>query len=249
MDGINLKNISHRYQHQLILSNIDLQIDKHKITCLVGPNGSGKSTILKLLAGLLIPEHGSVTLDSIAISHYSQRALAKKLTYMPQQYRIPPSLKVREFVALGRFCHQSWFANLKEQDYFAIEQAMKMADVLQLADKIVTTLSSGEQQRVRIALMLAQEAEYLLLDEPMTGLDIKQQRNLLELLVTLQKKHGKTILIILHDLYQVIEIAEEVVLIKNGNIFGTGHPRSIINSDSLFKIFDCRFDLLPARSS
>jgi iron complex transport system ATP-binding protein len=243
MDGINLKNVSHVYQRQLILSDVDLHVQKEKITCLVGPNGAGKSTILKLFAGLLVPLRGHITLDNIDIRNFTRRALAKKLSYMPQQCRIPAGLTVREYVALGRFCHQSWFSNLKEDDHAAIEQAIDMADLSRHADQFAATLSTGEQQRARIALMLAQQSEYLLLDEPMTGLDLKQQRNLLELLTALRKHHAKTIIVILHDLHQVIAMADEAVMLKEGRVLDRGQPRTVINPHNLCSMFDYPFDL------
>jgi len=241
MDGINAINVSYHYQNQSIMTKINLHVPKHEITCLIGPNGSGKSTLLKFLAGLLVPTSGYVTLDNNIIHHYTRKVLAKKLSYSPQQCRIPPSLTVREYVALGRFCHQSWFSKFNDHDYNAIEQAIDSADLKMLADKVVTTLSAGQQQRARIALMLAQQAEYLLLDEPMASLDLKQQRNLLELLMLLQKKHAKTIIIILHDLQQVIEVANKVVLLKNGCLLDSGPPREILHSDCLLKLFDYPF--------
>jgi iron complex transport system ATP-binding protein len=246
MTGINLAKVSYRYQDQTILADINLLIRKYNITCLIGPNGAGKSTLLKILAGLLVPTAGHTTLDDIAIHRYARKVLAKKLAYMPQQSRIPSSLNVREYVALGRFCHQSWFSNLQEHDHTVIEQSIQMTNLHLLADQTVATLSAGQQQRARIALMLAQQAEYLLLDEPMTGLDLKQQRHLLELLVMLQKHHTKTIILVLHDLQQALEIADEVVLLKNGNVLATGHPHDMITADYLFKMFECPFDILPA---
>jgi len=238
MSGIELHSVTYHHKKQALFSDISLQIPQHCVTCLVGPNGSGKSTLLKLLAGLMLPHAGTILLDNVAISGYSRKALAKKIAYLPQQCRIPASLTVREYVALARFCHQSWFGGLNANDHAAIEDAIRLTDLSIHADRPVAILSAGQQQRARIALMLAQQAQYLLLDEPMTGLDLKQQRNMLQLLADLQQKYAKTIVVILHDLHQVMEIANEVILLKNGIVLGQGHPREMINTDFLLKAFD-----------
>lgn len=238
MHGIKLSNMTYHYDKIPMFNNINLQIPVQSVTCLVGANGSGKSTLLKLMGGLIRNYIGTILLDNISIHSYMPKSLAKKLAYLPQQCQIPPSLTVREYVALGRFCHQSWFSNLQNRDRVSIEEAIALTDLYSMANQPVSILSVGQQQRARIALMLAQQAEYLLLDEPMTGLDLKQQRNMLDLFVKLQKNYNKTIIVILHDLHQVMEIASNVILLKNSNILGQGHPRDIINADFLFKTFD-----------
>lgn len=238
MSGIEFSNVSYHYQQKMMFSHLNLRIPANAITCLVGPNGSGKSTLLKLMAGLLLTHQGNVLLDNINIKTYQRNSLAKKLAYLPQQCHIPPSLSVREYVALGRFCHQSWFARTSKTDEKAIENAISLTHLSTLANQAVSTLSVGQQQRARIALMLAQEAEYLLLDEPMTGLDFKQQLNMLSLLTTLQKEHGKTIIVILHDLAQAKEISNEVILLKESCVVGQGRPQNILCEELLLKAFD-----------
>ncbi len=244
MTGINVAHLSYYQQKTCIIRDINLQILPGTLTCLIGPNGSGKSTLLKLLAGLLTPSTGTISLDTVPLHDYPRKTLAKKLSFLPQQSRLPPSLTVREFVALGRFCHQTWFSRTQQEDIYAIENAISLADLQLEANSPVTLLSGGEQQRARIALMLAQQAHYLLLDEPMSGLDLKQQRNLMTLLIHLQKEHGKTLIVILHDLHQVIELADHVVLLKKGHMLHQGHPDHAMNPTALSTLFDFSFDAL-----
>jgi len=242
MNGIKVSHLTYHYHKKCILRDINLLIPLQQMICLIGPNGSGKSTLLKLMGGLLSLQSGTVTLDNISLHSYSRKSLAKKLAFLPQQCQIPPSLLVREYVALGRFCHQSWFSKLSYQDHFAIDEAIALTGLNLLAREPVSALSAGQQQRARLALMLTQQAHYLLLDEPMTGLDFKQQRNMLKLLSDLQKNHGKTIIVILHDLHQVMEIANEVVLLNDSRILTQGHPRDVICKDNVLKAFDCEYD-------
>lgn len=238
MHGIKLSNVTYHYADRPMFINIDLHIPSQNITCLIGPNGSGKSTLLKLMAGLLTTKNGSIVLDKIPLERYTQKSRAKKMAYLPQQCLLPPSLTVREYIALGRFCHQTWFSKLNHKDRISISEVITLTNLDVLADLPIATLSVGQQQRARIALMLAQEAEYLLLDEPMSGLDLKQQRNMLDLLCHLHQSHGKTIVVILHDLQQVMEVASNVVLLKNNTILGEGHPREIINPAYILNAFD-----------
>lgn len=238
MSGINASSLSFYYQDKKIIDNVNTTIPSQAITCLVGPNGSGKSTLLKLFAGLLPPANGAVTLDQKILQKYPRKELAKKLAYFPQQARFPASLTVKEYVALARYCHQSWFAKLNSHDLFAIDRAITLTNLNELADQPIGKLSVGQQQRVRIALLLAQESEYLLLDEPMAGLDIKQQADMLNLLQYLQRQLNKTIVVILHDLHQVKELADHVHFLKRGCTIAMGHPKDVLTSQLLYEVFD-----------
>lgn len=241
MNGINIASLSyHHLPKENIFINLNLQIKRNEITCLVGPNGSGKSTLLKLLAHLLLPQSGHIYLDNKPLNKYPRKALAKKLAFLPQQCALPPSLTVYEYVALARFCDQSWFTfKLSTKDKEFILEAIALTDLNSCIEKPVTTLSAGQKQRARIAFMLVQQAEYLLLDEPMTGLDLKQQRNMVDLLLRLQKNNAKTIILILHDLHQVKEIANTVILLKEGQVVATGSPHDVICNQNLLNAFGC----------
>lgn len=243
MNGINISCLTYhpptQSRKENLFTNLNLQFKEHKITCLIGPNGSGKSTLLKLVAGLIAPQTGTICLDNMPIHTYARKTLAKKLAYLPQHCTLPPSLTVSEYIALSRFCYQTWFSTLNEGDYLMIEEAISLTDLRDFAEKPVTSLSAGQQQRARIAFMLAQQVDYLLLDEPMTGLDIKQQRNIIQLLVRLQREAAKTIILVLHDLHQAIEIADTVILLKAGKVIADGKPSDVICADNLQNVFGC----------
>jgi iron complex transport system ATP-binding protein len=237
MNNIQATSVHYAYRNKKVFADLNLTIADQKLSCIMGANGSGKSTLLKLLAGLLTPLSGQVLIDNIPIHQLLRKTLAKKLSYLPQQCRIPESLTVWEYVALGRFCHQSWFSTMQNSDILAVEEAIAMTYLEDLSEQVMTTLSAGQQQRARIALMLAQQAPYLLLDEPMTGLDIKQQQNILELLSHLQKQHNKTIVVILHDLQQALTIADEIILLKSGNIIAQGLLLNTLTPENLSTAF------------
>jgi len=243
MNEIDLIDVHFQIADKMIIDDLSLRILKNQLTCIIGPNGSGKSTLLQLIAGLIQPTRGKIKIENTAITSLSKKSLAKKITFLPQQSRIPQTLTVYEYVALGRYCHKSWLGHLSKGDHIAIQHAIKLTNLSDLATHEAAKLSLGQQQRARIALTLAQASPYLLLDEPMTGLDLKQQCHLLNLLIEL-KKLGKTIIVILHDLHQVRSIADQVILMKAGKLKAIGHPAELLNINTICDVFDCNRNIL-----
>lgn len=226
------------YAEADVLAGVDLVIPSGCVTILVGPNGSGKSTLLKTLARILPLRAGQVLLDGNDIHALPTRAVAAKLGLLPQGPIAPDGLTVRELVAQGRFPHQSLLSQWTSADEAAVNDAMAVAGVFEFADRGVDTLSGGQRQRCWIAMILAQETDLVLLDEPTTFLDLKVQVDLMELLARLAHEAGKTLVIVLHELSLAAAYADYLVMMREGKIACAGLPEDVFTAAQLKEVFD-----------
>lgn len=226
------------YESRRVLDGVDLTVAEGKLTVLLGPNGSGKSTLLKTLARTLTPNAGRVCLDGQDIHRRNTREVAQRLGILPQGPSAPEGLTVRQLVAMGRFPHQRLWRQDAEQDNRAIREAMDYADVKEFAERSVDALSGGQRQRCWIAMVLAQETDLILLDEPTTFLDLKVQVDLLELLVRLAHDKGRTLLVVLHDLNLAAAYADILIMMRQGRIEHSGPPETVFTSAHLKQVFD-----------
>lgn len=226
------------YDDRIILDNVEFELAAGQLTVLLGPNGCGKSTLLKALARTLPTRQGTVLLDGQDIQAQPAKAVARRLGVLPQSPTAPEGMTVRELVALGRFPYQSLLRQWSKADQAAVEKAMANADVSQFADRPVEALSGGQRQRCWIAMVLAQETELLLLDEPTTFLDLKVQVDLLELLKDLCTHHQRTLLVVLHDLNLAAAYADQLVMMRDGRIRYRGSPQAVFTERSLKEVFD-----------
>ncbi|MBB3230983.1 ABC transporter ATP-binding protein [Halomonas stenophila] len=226
------------YDARRVLDGVDLAVAEGKLTVLLGPNGSGKSTLLKTLARTLTPSAGRVCLDGQDIHRRNTREVARRLGILPQGPSAPEGLTVRQLVGMGRFPHQRLWRQDAAQDARAIREAMAYADVTDLADRDVDALSGGQRQRCWIAMVLAQETDLILLDEPTTFLDLKVQVDLLDLLSRLAHEHGRTLLLVLHDLNLAAAYADRLVMMRDGRIVTSGTPEAVFTADNLKRVFD-----------
>ncbi|MDT0501171.1 MULTISPECIES: ABC transporter ATP-binding protein [unclassified Halomonas] len=226
------------YESRRVLDGVDLSVAEGQLTVLLGPNGSGKSTLLKTLARTLAPSAGRVCLDGQDIHRRSTREVARRLGILPQGPTAPEGLTVRQLVGMGRFPHQRLWRQDAERDARAVREAMAYADVAALAERSVDTLSGGQRQRCWIAMVLAQETDLILLDEPTTFLDLKVQVDLLELLSRLAHEQGRTLLLVLHDLNLAAAYADRLVMMRDGGIVASGTPREVFTVAHLKRVFD-----------
>ncbi|WP_136248796.1 ABC transporter ATP-binding protein [Halomonas borealis] len=226
------------YESRRVLDGVDLAVAEGKLTVLLGPNGSGKSTLLKTLARTLTPSAGRVCLDGQDIHRRPTREVAQRLGILPQGPAAPEGLTVKQLVGMGRFPHQGWWRQDAERDARAIREALAYADVTDFAERGVDALSGGQRQRCWIAMVLAQETELLLLDEPTTFLDLKVQVDLLDLLARLAHEHGRTLLVVLHDLNLAAAYADQLVMMRDGRILERGTPGEIFTAANLKRVFD-----------
>lgn len=229
------------YDHKIILNTIDLVIPSNKISVIIGANACGKSTLLKTLARLIKPVSGEVALDGKPISTIPPKQLARVLGLLPQSPVVPEGIAVADLVSRGRFPYQGFLKGLGKKDYEAVEEALEIMGITELANRSVDELSGGQRQRVWIAMALAQQTDILLLDEPTTFLDITYQVEILDLLTDLNRKRGTTIVMVLHDINLSARYADYIFAVHQGNLIAQGAPGEIITADLMKQVFglDC----------
>ncbi|WP_439030003.1 ABC transporter ATP-binding protein [Gordonia terrae] len=228
------------YDERIVIDGLDVDIPDGQVTTIIGSNGCGKSTLLRCLARLLPPKAGSVYLDGENISSIRPKQVARTLAILPQNPIAPEGLTVADLVARGRHPHQRWFQQASAADEAAVAQAMDMTDTLDLADRTLDALSGGQRQRVWIALTLAQDTDLILLDEPTTYLDLAHSIDVLDLVRRLRDDHGKTIVMVLHDLNLAARYSDSLFVMRKGAIVTTGSPTDVIDADILDEAFGLR---------
>ena len=242
---LSAETISAGYDGRKILSDVSLTLPEKKISVILGANGCGKSTLLKTFARLLKPESGMITLDGKSISSLPSREVAKTLGLLPQSPVVPEGIKVTDLVARGRFPYRRAFGGMRPEDFAAVEEALELMGITELADRSVDELSGGQRQRVWIALALAQQTDILLLDEPTTYLDIAYQVEILDLLTDLNKKRNTTILMVLHDINLSARYADYIFAMYQGQLEAQGAPLKIITPGLIKKIYGLDCQIIP----
>lgn len=237
---LNAHNITLSYEHTPIARNVSFAVPGNQITTIIGPNGCGKSTLLRGLARLLIPTDGMVTLDGRNVGTFGHKEFATEVSLLPQSPTAPAGVTVSELVARGRFAHQTWWKQWSGEHQAATDRAMALTGVDELHDREVDTLSGGQRQRVWISMVLAQDTDIILLDEPTTYLDLAHAIEILDLVTALNREHGKTIVMVLHDLNLAARYSHHLVLMKDGAIKCEGSPKEILTNDNLLEAFGLR---------
>lgn len=223
-----MKNVSGGYGRKQVLYNIDAVFESSMITSVIGKNGCGKSTLLQMCCGLLTPSEGSITIDGVDIANIKHADLAKKISYLSQSHSAG-SITVRSLVSHGRFPYLGYPRKYSSEDKRKIADAMELAEVTDIADKYANELSGGQLQRAYIAMLLAQDTDIMLLDEPATYLDMSSQLELMELAVKL-KNAGKAIVMVVHDINTALIYSDNIIAMDGGRIIETGSPRHISKS-------------------
>ncbi|WP_243859046.1 ABC transporter ATP-binding protein [Actinomyces sp. ZJ308] len=232
------------YERHVVSRDLDVDIPAGVFTAIVGPNACGKSTLLRTLARLHRPARGAVLLDGADIAGLGTKEVARRVGLLPQSAVVPGGMLVRDLVARGRFPHQGLFRQWSPQDRDAVEEAMEMVGVTELAARPVDELSGGQRQRVWIALALAQGTETILLDEPTTFLDLAHQVDILQLCRRLNAD-GRTVVAVLHDLNQAARCAEHMIVMHAGRVRVTGSPSRILTADLIEEVFGLAAVIAP----
>ena len=231
------KDISVAYQQNLIIPAMSVQIPKGKITSIIGPNGCGKSTLLKALSRMIPVRSGEVFLEGNSITQMPAVEVARRMAILPQSPQAPGGLTVQELVSYGRYSHQRCFGKLKKEDKDAIQWALELTKMQELAHRRVDALSGGQRQRAWIAMALAQDTPLILLDEPTTYLDMAHQLEILELLEMLNKTQEKTIALVIHDLNQAARFSDWIIAMRDGKVLYEGTPEEIMTPEVFHNVF------------
>ncbi|MGN6408872.1 MAG: ABC transporter ATP-binding protein [Curtobacterium sp.] len=225
------------YDRHPVLSDLDLRIERGTVTTFLGANGCGKSTLLKALGRVLKPQAGEVHLDGTPIRRESNRAVAKKLAILPQSPVAPAGTSVLDLVMRGRNPHQSWAKPWTADDADVAEQAIAATGLTEVAHRDVASLSGGQRQRAWIALVVAQQADTLLLDEPTTYLDLAHQLEVLRLVRRLNREQGSTVVMVLHDLTLAARYSDRLVVLHDGGVAADGTPADVLTPELLERAF------------
>lgn len=228
-----------------VVDQIDLTLPPGRISAIIGANACGKSTLLKTISRLLPAQQGEVVLDGKRIDQVPTRELARTLGLLPQQPIAPEGIVVADLVGRGRHPHQRLFRAWGSADDQAVAEALELAGVTELQDRPVDELSGGQRQRVWIAMVLAQQTDLLLLDEPTTFLDVAHQIEVLDLLTDLNQTMGTTIVMVLHDVNLAARYADHIFALRQGQLVASGAPEQVITAELIQQVFELDSLVIP----
>jgi len=225
MASITIKDLSFSYNSHKILDDLSMVVEDSEVLCLVGPNGSGKTTLIKCIDRILKPE-GSILLDGKEVQSMKQQEIARQMGYVPQSSSAPLATTVFDTVLMGRRPHISW--RVSDEDISKVAEVLKLLGLEDLAMRDAMQLSGGQRQKVLIARALAQEPNVLLLDEPTSNLDMKQQLEVMEIIHGLVKEKHISAVIAIHDLNLAARFSDKLVILKSGRVYASGTPNSLL---------------------
>jgi iron complex transport system ATP-binding protein len=245
--AIETKQLTLAYGESVIIEELDLKIPKGEITVFIGGNGCGKSTLLRSIARLLKPKSGEIVLNGKTISKMSSKDVAKQMAVLPQGPVAPEGLTVLQLVKQGRYPYQTWLKQWSSEDERKVHEALDATGLLELKERPVDSLSGGQRQRAWIAMTLAQDTDFILLDEPTTYLDMTHQIEILDLLYELNEMENRTIVMVLHDLNLACRYAHNIVAVKDKKIAAMGKPEDVVTRELVKNVFemDCEISVDP----
>ncbi len=233
---VEVKNVSKQYGGKTVLEETSLSIQKGRLTSFIGPNGAGKSTLLSIMSRLIKTDSGEITVDGQEIGACKSNDLAKKISILKQTNQINIRLTIKDLVSFGRFPYSQ--GKLTDEDWVHINQALSYMKLDDLKDKYLDQLSGGQCQRAFIAMIIAQDTDYIFLDEPLNNLDMKHSVEMMKLLKRLVEDFGKTVVVVIHDINFASVYSDHIVALKNGRIVKEGPAEEIIETSVLEDIYD-----------
>ncbi len=238
MNSITVSHAKVGYENNIIIEDLSLDIQKGAITTIIGENGCGKSTLLKAIGRILKLKHGEITVEGLNVHKTSTKKIAQILGMLPQSPKAPNGLSVEEIVEYGRFPHKEKRNGLTANDHAIVDWALEQTDLVAFKERNINALSGGQRQRVWIAMVLAQQTDIILLDEPTTYLDMAYQLEVLQLVQTLNKEKGITVIMVLHDINQASRFSDDLILLRKGAVVTQGAPKAVMTKENLQKVFD-----------
>lgn len=238
---VNIMNVSKKYNEKTVLDNVSVDIQKGTITSFIGPNGAGKSTLISLVSRLIAKDDGEITIGGENIKEVKSEELAKKISILKQSNAINMKLTVRELVSFGRFPYSK--GRLNKHDWEKVEEAIDYMELRDMQDKYLDELSGGQRQRAHIAMVIAQDTEYILLDEPLNNLDMRHSVQIMKTLRRLVDELGKTILLVIHDINFASCYSDNIIALKDGKIIKQGRTCDVIDECVLKEIYDMEFNV------
>lgn len=241
---VKIDNLSWSYRDKCVLSNIGLTFEKNKFHSIIGPNGSGKTTLLKNISRILEPGKGVVFIGGKDIVSMGSKEAARRIACVPQNTSSDFDFSAMDIVMMGRSPHFRRFQPETEEDLEIVRNAMVATSTWQLKNKNINEISGGERQRVIIARALAQKAGIILLDEPISQLDIHHQVEILDMVKLLVINSEVTVLAVLHDLNMAAEYSDNIVLVDDGRIFLQGTPEQVLTGENIEKVYNLQVRII-----
>lgn len=237
-----ITEISKQYDGKTVVDHVSLEIPKGKVLSLIGPNGAGKSTVMGMISRLIARDSGIVDLDGKDVLQWKSKELSKHLTILTQSNQIQMKLTVRELVAFGRFPYSG--GRITAEDQEIIDRAITYMELDDIGDSYIDELSGGQRQRAMIAMVIAQDTEYILLDEPTNNLDIYHATNMMRIVRRLCDELGKTVILVLHEINYAAFYSDYVCAFKDGRIAAMGTVQEVMTKENLHRIYNVDFEIM-----
>ena len=239
---MNVKELIKKYAGKAVVDSVSFEIQKGKVTSLIGPNGAGKSTVMGMISRLIAKDSGLIHFDDKDLSEWKSRELAKRLAILTQHNNVQMKLTVKELVAFGRFPYSG--SRLTAEDEEIIARAISYMELEEFKDRYIDELSGGQRQRAYIAMVIAQDTEYILLDEPTNNLDIYHATNMMKIVRRLCDELGKTVVLVLHEINYAAFYSDYICAFVDGKIAKYGTVSEVMNKETLSKIYNVDFQIM-----
>ena len=239
---MNVVDLMKQYGNKAVVNEVSFEIPKGKVVSLIGPNGAGKSTVMGMISRLIAKDSGVILFEDEDISKWKSKELAKRMAILTQHNNVQMKLTVRELVAFGRFPYSG--NRLTEEDQKMVDRAIAYMELEEFQDRYIDELSGGQRQRAYIAMVIAQDTDYVLLDEPTNNLDIYHSTNLMKIARRLCDELGKTVILVLHEINYAAFYSDYICAFKDGKIAKFGPVDEVITKDTLSEIYNVDFEIM-----
>src|SRR5699024_5357908 len=238
---VDLKRVFKKYNHKKVVNDVSVSVEKGTMTSFIGPNGAGKSTLISMISRLIAKDEGDISIDGKDITKQKNNDMAKKISILKQSNNLNLRLTIRELVSFGRFPYSQ--GRLSREDWAKVDEAIDYMELRDMQDKYINELSGGQRQRAHIAMVIAQDTEYILLDEPLNNLDMRHSVQIMKTLRRLVDELDKTILIVIHDINFASCYSDQIVALKDGEVVKQGPTCDVIDKCVLRDIYDMDIDI------
>ena len=237
-----IKNLTKKYDDKAVVDSVSFEIPKGKVISLIGPNGAGKSTVMGMISRLIAHDSGQVNFEGTDITKWKSKELSKRLAILTQSNNIQMKLTVRELVAFGRFPYSGGCITKEDQEI--IDKAISYMELEEFQDRFIDELSGGQRQRACIAMVIAQDTEYVLLDEPTNNLDIYHATNMMKIVRRLCDELGKTVVLVLHEINYAAFYSDYICAFVDGKIAKFGTVEEVMTKENLSEIYKVDFEIM-----
>ena len=237
-----VKDLIKKYDGKTVVDSVSFQLPEKSVISMIGPNGAGKSTVLNILSRLIARDSGVVDFQGTDITKWKSRELSKRLAILTQQNNIQMKLTVRELVAFGRFPYSG--SRITPEDDAVIDRAISYMELDDFRDRFIDELSGGQRQRAYIAMVIAQDTEYILLDEPTNNLDIYHATNMMKIVRRLCDELGKTVILVLHEINYAAFYSDYICAFAEGRIVKFGTVKEVMTRENLSRIYGVNFEIM-----